>query len=89
MSARHHLRDYDRGRAVARLEASKSVTTIAAAMSESKECHLAIKEGRRRWKCFEKSWRGSSLVLRFVTNNPAAENALSASIDVGGIVFKA
>ncbi|GBM35000.1 hypothetical protein AVEN_240362-1 [Araneus ventricosus] len=28
------------------------------------------------------------LVLRFVMNNPAAENALSASDDVGGIAFK-
>ncbi|GBM65858.1 hypothetical protein AVEN_248041-1 [Araneus ventricosus] len=30
-----------------------------------------------------------SLVLGFVMNNPAAENALSASADVGGIIFKA
>ncbi|GBM14033.1 hypothetical protein AVEN_209930-1 [Araneus ventricosus] len=30
-----------------------------------------------------------SLVLSFVMNNPAAENVLSASADVGGIVFKA
>ncbi|GBO28697.1 hypothetical protein AVEN_123478-1 [Araneus ventricosus] len=29
-----------------------------------------------------------SLVPTFVMNNPAAENALSASTDVGGIVFK-
>ncbi|GBM59805.1 hypothetical protein AVEN_10014-1 [Araneus ventricosus] len=30
-----------------------------------------------------------SLVLSFAVNNPAAENALSASADVGGIAFKA
>ncbi|GBN35584.1 hypothetical protein AVEN_183897-1 [Araneus ventricosus] len=30
-----------------------------------------------------------SLVLNFVMNNPAVENAVSASADVGGIVFKA
>ncbi|GBN00913.1 hypothetical protein AVEN_8383-1 [Araneus ventricosus] len=30
-----------------------------------------------------------SLVLSIVINNPAAENALSAPADVGGIVFKA
>ncbi|GBN81278.1 hypothetical protein AVEN_200125-1 [Araneus ventricosus] len=29
-----------------------------------------------------------SLVLSFVLNNPAAEDALSASTDVGGIVLK-
>ncbi|GBN79022.1 hypothetical protein AVEN_218254-1 [Araneus ventricosus] len=28
------------------------------------------------------------LVLSFVVNNPAAENALSASTDIGGMVFK-
>ncbi|GBN00087.1 hypothetical protein AVEN_225980-1 [Araneus ventricosus] len=30
-----------------------------------------------------------TLVLSFAMNNPAAENTLSASADVGGIVFKA
>ncbi|GFW11356.1 hypothetical protein TNCV_3808761 [Trichonephila clavipes] len=32
MSARHHLSDYDRGRAVGRLKAIQSVTSVAAAM---------------------------------------------------------
>lgn len=36
MSARHHLSDYDRGRAVGRLEAGQSVTTVATAMEVSK-----------------------------------------------------
>ena len=33
--------------------------------------------------------RSLSLVLNFVMKSPAAENALSDSIDVGGTVFKA
>ena len=33
--------------------------------------------------------RSLSLVLNFVIISPAAENALSDSIDVGGTVFKA
>ncbi|KAF8785876.1 hypothetical protein HNY73_011373 [Argiope bruennichi] len=45
MSARYHLSAYDRGRAVGRLEAGQSVTTVADAMGVS-ECHLAIIEGR-------------------------------------------
>ncbi|GFT68304.1 hypothetical protein TNCV_659211 [Trichonephila clavipes] len=36
MSARHHLSDYDRGRAVGRLEEGKSVTSVALATGVSK-----------------------------------------------------
>ncbi|GFV50768.1 hypothetical protein TNCV_2214291 [Trichonephila clavipes] len=36
MSARHYLSDYDRGRAVGRMKAGQSVTTVATAMSVSR-----------------------------------------------------
>lgn len=44
MSARHHLSAYDRGRAVGRLEAGQSVTTVAAAMGVSKSVISRLKK---------------------------------------------
>ncbi|KAF8785899.1 hypothetical protein HNY73_011391 [Argiope bruennichi] len=49
MSARYHLSAYDCGRAIGRLEAGQSVTTVAAAMGVSKSVASRIKkaaEGR-------------------------------------------
>ncbi|GFV43630.1 hypothetical protein TNCV_2679311 [Trichonephila clavipes] len=44
MSARHHLCDYDRGREVGRLEADRSVTTVAAALGVSKRVIPLLKK---------------------------------------------
>ncbi|GFT62099.1 hypothetical protein TNCV_3812561 [Trichonephila clavipes] len=44
MSARHHLKDYDRGRAVGSLEAGQSVTTVVTAMGESKSVISRLKK---------------------------------------------
>ncbi|KAF8785640.1 hypothetical protein HNY73_011155 [Argiope bruennichi] len=44
MPERHHLRVYDRGRAVGQLEVSQSVTTAAAAMAVSKSIISRLKK---------------------------------------------
>ncbi|KAF8785987.1 hypothetical protein HNY73_011467 [Argiope bruennichi] len=44
MSVRYHLSAYDRGRAVGRLEAGQSVTTVAAAMGLSKSVISRLKK---------------------------------------------
>ncbi|GFX05799.1 hypothetical protein TNCV_5089891 [Trichonephila clavipes] len=44
MSERHHLSNYDRGRVVERLEAGQSITTVAAAMGESKSVISRLKK---------------------------------------------
>ncbi|GFS97257.1 hypothetical protein TNCV_1824281 [Trichonephila clavipes] len=44
MSARHRLSDYDRERAVKRLEAGQSVTTVTAAMGVSKSIISRLKK---------------------------------------------
>ncbi|GFV34920.1 hypothetical protein TNCV_1452221 [Trichonephila clavipes] len=44
MSAKHHLSDYDHGRAVGRLEAGQSVATVAAAMGVSKSAISRLKK---------------------------------------------
>ncbi|GFW27055.1 hypothetical protein TNCV_92811 [Trichonephila clavipes] len=54
MSARHHLSDYDRGRAVGRLEADQSVTTVAAAMGISKSVVSLLKKAAEGGNTFEK-----------------------------------
>ncbi|GFV35771.1 hypothetical protein TNCV_913611 [Trichonephila clavipes] len=63
MSARHHLNDCDHGRAVGRLEAGQSVTTIAVAMGVSKSVTSRLKTFKVKvewlWGCLPGS-RGRS-----------------------------
>ncbi|GFW57666.1 hypothetical protein TNCV_2925851 [Trichonephila clavipes] len=47
MSARHHLKDYDRERAVGRLEAVSTCHHYSCGNGCIKECHLAIKEVKK------------------------------------------
>ncbi|GFT25647.1 hypothetical protein TNCV_1965571 [Trichonephila clavipes] len=42
MSPRHHKNDYNHGRAVGRMEADQSVTTVAVAMAIFKSCQEAL-----------------------------------------------
>ncbi|GFV20452.1 hypothetical protein TNCV_4142131 [Trichonephila clavipes] len=44
ISARHHLSDYDHGRAVGRLEEGQSVTTVTAAMDGLKSVISRLKK---------------------------------------------
>ncbi|KAF8791716.1 hypothetical protein HNY73_003408 [Argiope bruennichi] len=53
MSAKHHLSAYDRRRAVGRLEAGQSVTTVAAAKG--------VISRLKKWKCFVKACRGRGM----------------------------
>ncbi|GFX22447.1 hypothetical protein TNCV_3600791 [Trichonephila clavipes] len=58
MSARHHLNDFECGRAVERLEASQIVTTVAAAMGVSKGVISRLKKAVEGGNAFQKPAKG-------------------------------
>ncbi|KAF8763115.1 hypothetical protein HNY73_021330 [Argiope bruennichi] len=53
MSAKRHLRAYDNGRAVGRLEADQSVTTVAAEMCVSKSVTSRYKKAAEGGNAFQ------------------------------------
>ncbi|KAF8771589.1 hypothetical protein HNY73_018989 [Argiope bruennichi] len=72
MLARHHLSTYDRGRAVGRLEAGQSVTTVVSSMGVSKSVISGLKKAAEGGNALQKHAGGrgrntTSLEDRYVT----------------------
>ncbi|GFX11152.1 hypothetical protein TNCV_4503641 [Trichonephila clavipes] len=88
MSSKTHLRDYDCGKAVGRLEAYQSLTTVSVAMGVKKTVIPRLKKAAKGENALRKHAGGRSRNITLLENPYAAlvakRNKISSSGQIAG-----